>query len=877
MSSSYGKNIKVSISGTSHGPEIAVEIKGVPVGTVIDYKELSDFMSRRSSGYDKLTTERHEPDDVNWKKGVINFGGELGIVTEDVITAVVENQDVDSSSYDELKNIPRPGHADFAAMMKDGLDADIAGGGRFSGRLTVGLCIAGGIVKQLLAKEGITVDSQIIEIAGDDNEIDFEDIIESAKSMKNSVGGVVECAVMGVKPGSIGDSYFDGIESRISEAVFGIPAVKGIEFGAGFRAAKMLGSDNNDSFVIDTNGNIITETNNHGGILGGIATGMPITMRVAIKPTPSIGMKQKSVNLKTLEPVEIEIKGRHDACIVPRALPCIESAVAIAIYDMLKESTGGKSGADKGSRSEDIDGGKSEQNNESISKLRAVIDEQNEIIAEAFSKRMEAVKKIGAIKKSEGIPALDSDRENEILEKVSSMVPSDLKNQTVELFKKIMDIGKEIEEAENLQMTDGYATYKYDANGFGEEPKFGLLGTKISESLSPEIHSEISKIVGKDYDYVLFKKSSEELEDFIKHGNWAGLNVTMPYKEEVIKYLDELSPEAELLGAVNTIVRRNGKLKGFNTDYFGFKHMLKRNGVNVSEKKCLVLGNGGASKAVRQVLLDYGANVHVLSHAAIDEKTAIRENKDAEIIVNTTPVGMSPDTGKSVVFPGTFPKLEWAIDVIYNPIRTNFLCQAKKSGVNYAGGLDMLVYQAIYSSMLFTTLKYDDRDLMAEKIIRKLEKENQNIILIGMPGVGKSTIGREIAERLGMDYYDTDQMIELDAGKTIPEIFDQEGEESFRELEIQTSSELGRISNAVISTGGGVVTREENYYLLAERGKIIFLNRDITKLPLEGRPISQSVPIERIYKTRLPEYKAWADMEIDMNDKSIEEVVEEIL
>lgn len=848
MSSTYGKNLKVCISGTSHGPEICVEIKGIPVGTVIDYKELSDFMSRRSSGYGKLATDRHEPDDVNWESGVVNFGGELGIVTGELIKATVENKDVDDSPYEELKYIPRPGHADFAAMMKDGLDADIVGGGRFSGRLTVGLCIAGGIVKQLLAKEGITVDSQIIELAGDDNEIDFEDIIESAKSMKNSVGGVIECAVMGVKPGAIGDSYFDGVESKIADAVFGIPAVKGIEFGAGFRAAKMLGSDNNDSYKIDENGSVITTSNNHGGILGGISTGMPITLRVAIKPTPSIGMKQQSVNLKTMQPVEIEIKGRHDACIVPRALPCVESAVAIAVYDMLVETK--KSTCSHSERSE-----------ESIENLRTEIDNQNDAIVEAFQKRMEAVKKIGVIKKKEGLPILDSLRESEILEKVSDMVPKELKESTSELFKKIMDLGKAIEDTIDVK----------------EEPKFGLLGTTISESLSPEIHSEISKIVGKEYEYVLFQKNPDEIEDFIKNGTWAGLNVTMPYKEEVIKYLDELSPEAELLGAVNTIVRRNGKLKGFNTDYFGFKHMLDRNEIEVAGKKCMVLGNGGASKAVRQVLLDLGANVHVLSHKSIDEKTAIKENKDAEIIVNTTPVGMSPDTGKSIVYPGTFPKLEWALDVVYNPIRTNFLCQAKKSGINYAGGLDMLVYQAIYSSMLFTTLKYDDRDLMAEKIIRKLEKENQNIILIGMPGVGKSTIGRKLADKLGMDYYDTDQMIELEAGKTIPEIFDQEGEESFRELEIQASRELGNLTNAVISTGGGVVSREENYYILAERGRIVFLNRDITKLPVEGRPISQSMPIERIYKTRLPEYKAWADKEVDLNELSIEDAIDKII
>ena len=859
MASSYGKNLKVSILGTSHGPEILVEIKGVPVGTVIDYSELSDFMIRRSSGYESLTTERHEPDDVEWRKGIVNFGTGIGIVTEEEIVAAVENKDVDSSAYEQFKYIPRPGHADFAAMMKDGLDTDLAGGGRFSGRLTVGLCIAGGIIKQLLLKDGITIDSQIIEIAGDDNEIDFEDVIGSAKAMKNSVGGIIECAVMGLKPGSIGDSYFNGIESRISEAVFGIPAVKGIEFGAGFKGTKMLGSDNNDEFVIDEDGKVITETNNHGGILGGIASGMPITLRAAIKPTPSIGVKQKSVNLKTMEPVEIEIEGRHDACIVPRALPCVESAVAIAIYDMLLESN---SKDEKKTGSEKL----SNKEKENIDSLRNVIDEQNDIILNAFKKRMEAAKEIGKLKREDGKDILDKARESEILSKVISQVPSELKESTNELFTKIMELGRAIQEEsigkKNVEVDEG---------------KFGLLGKSISESYSPEIHEKISKIVNKEYDYVLFEKKEDELEDFIKNGKWAGLNVTMPYKEEVIKYLDELSSEAELLGAVNTIVRRNGKLKGFNTDYFGFKHMLEKNGVEAGGKKCLVLGAGGASKAVRQVLLDKGANVSVLSHKAIDEKKAIKENKDAEIIVNTTPVGMTPDNGNSLVFPGSFPKLKWALDIVYNPFRTNLLCQAKKSDINYAGGFDMLVYQAIYSSMLFTTLKYDNRDEMAEKIINEIKNDKQNIILIGMPGVGKSTIGRKFSEKLGWDFYDTDNIIELDSGKTIQEIFDMEGEESFRELETLACQNLSKLSHVIIATGGGVVTREENYYLLAENGNIIFLNRDITNLPTEGRPISKAMPIERIYKNRLPEYKSWADLEIDIENKTEDEIIKEIM
>ena len=850
MSSSYGEHLKVTIDGRSHGPSVKVTIEGLPEGMVIDYRELDEFLRRRSALKEEMaeyTTERKEPDEVIWKEGVVNFGGEFGIVVKPVVKAEVENTDVDPTAYEDLKYIPRPGHADFTAMMKDGLETDTSGGGRFSGRMTIALCIAGGLVKQLLKKEGIEIMTDIVEVGGEEDPMGFLDMVDAAKARGDSVGGVIECGIMGVEAGSCGDAYFDGLEGYISKAVFGIPGVKGIEFGSGFRGARMLGSMNNDPFVIDEEGKVMTSSNNHGGILGGIASGMPIVFRAAIKPTPSIAKKQWSVNLKTGEPVEIEIKGRHDPCIVYRALPCVEAAAAIALYNALMDERKGKKEYIAVVADEDAKKPEEAKKAETIGDFRNIIDEQDQVILEALRKRMDAVKEIGRIKQAKGLPVLDASRESEILE--------GKEEYEKEVLKKIMEVSRR-----------------------EETVPFGLLGRKLGHSISPELHEMIAEETGHSYPYVLFEKEPEELEDFILHGKWSGLNVTMPYKQEVMKYLDELSPEAEAIGAVNVIVRRNGKLKGFNTDYFGFKKMLERNGVDVKGRKCVVLGNGGASKAVTQVLFDKEASeVHVLSHKAIDEGAALKENRDCEIMVNTTPVGMYPEGGKSVVSPGSFPRLRWAIDVVYNPLRTNFICQAQKSLIDAIGGLDMLVYQGIYSAMLFTTLSFGDKDAIADSVSRKIRQDKENIILIGMPGVGKSLIGRKLADRLDKELFDMDQEIELRDGRSIPEIFRDEGEEYFRDLECAVAQEMGGMTGMVISTGGGVVNREENYYSLAENGRFIFLDSDPKDLPTIGRPVSQTVGVERLYEMRLPIYKSWADQEVQIDGLSADEIVEKIL
>lgn len=356
MSCSFGNNIKITIFGQSHSDAIGVVIDGLPAGFKIDTEKTAAFMARRAPGQNDLSTPRKEADEVKILSGVVD-----NVTCGAPLCAVIENTNTRSGDYDKLRILPRPSHSDFAAMMKHNGFNDIRGGGNFSGRLTAPLCFAGAVCMQMLEEKGISIGAHISSIGrvndekfdpANVNETDFENLLKKsfpvindkqgelmrkeiydAKGMGDSVGGTIECAVVGM-PVGIGDPIFDGIENRISSAVFGIPAVKGIEFGAGFESARMTGSENNDDFI-SVDGKIRTATNNHGGILGGISSGMPIVFRCAIKPTPSIGREQQSVNTETGGEEKLVIGGRHDPCIVPRAVPCVEAAAAIVIADYI--------------------------------------------------------------------------------------------------------------------------------------------------------------------------------------------------------------------------------------------------------------------------------------------------------------------------------------------------------------------------------------------------------------------------------------------------------------------------------------------------------------------------------------------------------------
>lgn len=354
MSSTYGERFRFTIFGQSHSPAIGVTIEGIPAGTKLNLDALQAFLDRRAPGRDTTATPRKEADRAEFLSGLV---GDTTCGTP--VTAIIRNTNTRSGDYDHLRDCPRPGHADFTAQARYGGAQDVAGGGHFSGRLTAPLCIAGGICLQMLENMGITIGAHIrsIETVQDapfDTMHITKDTLDSLKSMYlpvlqkgtqdamraaildaaqegDSVGGIIECAAIGL-PAGWGDPMFGGMENRIAQIVFGIPAIRGLEFGTGFAAAAMRGSCHNDPFVI-RDGKVQTATNHHGGILGGITSGMPLVFRAAVKPTPSIGKTQQSVSLQRMEQQSLDIGGRHDPCIVPRAVPVMEAAAAAAIYD----------------------------------------------------------------------------------------------------------------------------------------------------------------------------------------------------------------------------------------------------------------------------------------------------------------------------------------------------------------------------------------------------------------------------------------------------------------------------------------------------------------------------------------------------------------
>ena len=327
----YGDRFRFTIWGQSHGPAIGVTMEGLPAGFAIDFEALQRFLDRRAPGQ-AGSTPRKEADRPEFVSGLVD-----GVTCGGPVTAMIRNENTRSGDYGNLKYTPRPGHADYTARVKYGEARDAAGGGQFSGRLTAPLCIAGGICLQLLAPMGITVSARLVRVGGETDPEKFMDAIEAARAEGDSVGGVVECAVSGV-PAGVGEPMFDGLENCIAGAVFGIPGVKGLEFGSGFAGTDLRGSQNNDPFYVE-DGAVRTRTNNAGGILGGISTGMPIVFRAAFKPTPSIAKPQQSVDLRTMTETTLAVRGRHDPCIALRAVPVVEAAAAVAIYDAILTNT----------------------------------------------------------------------------------------------------------------------------------------------------------------------------------------------------------------------------------------------------------------------------------------------------------------------------------------------------------------------------------------------------------------------------------------------------------------------------------------------------------------------------------------------------------
>ena len=447
MSIYKGKTLTLSIFGTSHGPSIGMTLIGFPAGQNIDYYSLAEFMARRAPGNSALSTRRKEPDQPEFVSGFVGIHkdkSECSMIasTQSLITdgteikAIIYNKDTRSSDYSKLANTPRPGHADYTAHIKYKGEADTRGGGAFSGRMTAPLCIAGGICKQLLEERGIYINALIYDIHG--NKIDPLSEIKKAQVLRDSVGGTIYCTISGLAAG-YGGPLFEGLEGRISEALYAIPAVKGVEFGAGFKSANMYGSENNDQFYYDEHGIVRTRTNNCGGMLGGISDGMDIEFRVAVKPTPSIARPQHTIVYDSTEETEIEIHGRHDPCIVPRAVPCVEAAAALVIADIVL--TGDSEARNSAELLElETTDSLTSHNRElaDISSLRASIDELDAQLLQLVEKRLRIAESVAAYKIENKLEIVDSARESVLLDRVRSLSSDDLAELNEDIYRAII-------------------------------------------------------------------------------------------------------------------------------------------------------------------------------------------------------------------------------------------------------------------------------------------------------------------------------------------------------------------------------------------------------------------------------------------------------
>lgn len=394
--------------------------------------------------------------------------------------------------------------------------------------------------------------------------------------------------------------------------------------------------------------------------------------------------------------------------------------------------------------------------------------------------------------------------------------------------------------------------------------EYGCIGKKLGHSFSAVIHAKLG-----DYDYRLCELTETELVEFMTNKNFKGINVTIPYKETVIPFLDRIDESAKKIGAVNTVVNSNGVLTGCNTDFYGMSELLKRGGITLANKNVFILGTGGTSKTARAVAQSLGAaEINVVSrnphNSEISYDEMYRRSAEVEVIINTTPVGMFPKSDASPVDPEIFPNLSGAADAVYNPLTTEFISRARSCGANAVNGLYMLVAQAAKAAELF----FNDKTMTdkTNSVFSEIFKEKLNIVLVGMPGSGKTTIGKIVAEALGREFYDTDVEFVKENGE-IADYFKSNGEKAFRDKESDIISDLGAKNGLVIATGGGAILRPENVKHLKENGLVIFLDRDVEKIvPTSDRPLgSDRNAIQQRYDERYPVYCSVADIKVDSN------------
>lgn len=486
-----------------------------------------------------------------------------------------------------------------------------------------------------------------------------------------------------------------------------------------------------------------------------------------------------------------------------------------------------------------------------MEEFRNKLNRIDDKIVKLFVQRMEVIEEISEYKSANGIPIKNQAREDYILGRLEERVDEEFLPFVKLLYKDIFEISR----------------YKQSL----ENKVFGLVGYPLSHSKSAEIHKYFA------YDYKLLPMKEKEFIDFLKGKEFAGVNVTIPYKILAMDYLDEIDPLAKNIGAVNTIVNKDGSLIGYNTDYLGLKFNLERSEIYLKDKKILILGSGGASKTCQCLAKDLGAkDIRVISRTGEYNYENLEKSKDFQIIINASPVGMYPDNLNSLVDLNIFENLEAVVDLVYNPLKTKLILDAEKLAIKNTNGLAMLVGQAYYSSKIFTG--YSLPLYLIEDIIVKLEKDMSNITLIGMPGCGKTSLGRILSKKLNRNFIDTDKEIYKKTGLYSGEYIQKKGEKAFRELEEDVIEEISKGTGNLISTGGGSILSKNNQDFLRQNGFIIYLERDLDKLSTKNRPLSKDKKnLENLYKERKEIYESLANIKVKVQEANINKTIDQIL
>lgn len=484
-----------------------------------------------------------------------------------------------------------------------------------------------------------------------------------------------------------------------------------------------------------------------------------------------------------------------------------------------------------------------------LEELRAKIDEIDDKLIVLFEQRMKTAEQIAKYKREHNLDVLNQAREDEILNRISGKTTKPIAFYLSRLYRTIFEASKDYQKR------------------FAFEKKYALIGQNISYSFSREIHGFFA-----DYRYDVISLEGDELKDFFESRDYAGCNVTIPYKRDVYSLCTALSPQAQKIGCVNTVIAQaDGSLYGDNTDYYGFSYLAKRTGVDFAGKKVLVFGNGATSATVCAVIGDLGGKLTVISRTGENNYANIAAHSDAEIIVNTTPVGTFPETENQITDLKKFPACTAVLDVVYNPMRSRLVQQAAELGLKASGGLPMLVAQAKRACELFGNCTIEDSEI--ERVIAKLTHQKQNIVLVGMPGCGKSTLSNALGQKLGRTVIDSDTLIEQRERMTIPHLFQKFGEVYFRARECEVLAEETKKTGVIIATGGGAVLNTRNRHNIRQNSAVVFVNRDLNLLGTQGRPLSQGDgALEKMYRERAELYRAVCDIEVT-NNGTVEEAV----